>query len=189
MKYFSSFLKLTITSALVPGVVVILALALVLSPASIHAGGATTSKLTMKGLKARANGEFENALVFLNQGCDQGDPAGCFVLGVMYLEDNGVAVDKTKARALFQLACDGKNAAGCTNLAIMNEAGDGGEQDLPVARELYTRSCDARQALACYKLSVMVKDGVGGESNSDMGHELRLKACTLGYTPACGSDG
>ena len=165
--------------------VLVLVVLMTMSTVSV-AGGATTSKLTMKGLKARANGEHAQAHIYLEQACDNGDPTGCFVKGVMFLESNGSVDDKQTARALFERACDGKNAAGCTNLAIMMASGDGGPEDHESARDLYKISCDAGQALACHNLAELYDQGLlESASDTDMVKALRVKACALGVELSC----
>lgn len=152
---------------------------------SVSAGGATTSKLTMKGLKARANGHYADAHLYLEQACDNGDPAGCFVKGVMLLEGSGQSIDKSGARVLFQQACDGKNAAGCTNLALMMVNGDGGAVNIARAQKLYAQSCDAKQALACHNLANLYEQGLVDSTDAAIATALHSKACALGVKQSC----
>lgn len=166
-------------------VVLLSATILALVSLSVLAEGATTSKLTMKGLKARANGNHADAHLYLEQACENGDPAGCFVKGVMLLEGSGQSIDKPGARVLFQQACDGKNAAGCTNLAIMMVNGDGGGVDVARAQELYVLSCDAKQALACHNLANLHEQGLVDSADAETAKVLHGKACALGVKQSC----
>ena len=53
--------------------------------------------------------------------CDSGNMRGCYNLGVMYTNGNGVEKDLGKAVELFKKACDGGDMDGCRNLGIMYE--------------------------------------------------------------------
>ena len=50
--------------------------------------------------------------------CDSGNMRGCYNLGFMYTNGNGVEKDFSKAVQLFKKACDGGNMHGCSGLDI-----------------------------------------------------------------------
>jgi hypothetical protein len=65
-----------------------------------------------------ANGEgvaknIAQATTYFRRGCDEGDMAGCYDLGVLYTSGQGVAVDLARASTFFKRACDGGLVAGC----------------------------------------------------------------------------
>ena len=53
--------------------------------------------------------------------CDSGNMRGCYNLGVMYTNGDGVEKDFGKAVQLFKKACDGGDMDGCRNLGVMYE--------------------------------------------------------------------
>ena len=52
--------------------------------------------------------------------CDRGSAIGCFNLGAMYFNGQGVKQDDFKAKELFGKACDRGHAGGCKNYSILN---------------------------------------------------------------------
>ena len=67
--------------------------------------------------------ETPDELTELTKQCKSGDASGCFSLGWMYAEGEGVTQDKFKAVELYQKACDGQYAGGCFNLGTMYDNG------------------------------------------------------------------
>jgi hypothetical protein len=61
--------------------------------------------------------------------CEGGEAAGCFNLGWMYRQGEGVAQDDQQAVALYRQACEGGYARGCTSLENMDAEGRGVPQD------------------------------------------------------------
>jgi Sel1 repeat len=74
------------------------------------------------------------------KGCDGGDAQGCFNLGLMYANGEGVTQDKARAAQLFQQACDGGDVDGCRDLGLMYHRGDGVPQDKAKATRLFQRA-------------------------------------------------
>ncbi len=52
-----------------------------------------------------------------------GNMNGCYNLGVLYANGDGVREDKVKAKELFGKACDGGDDYGCKWYKILNEQG------------------------------------------------------------------
>ena len=65
--------------------------------------------------------DYLKAVKLYAKSCDGGDTEGCYNLGVMYLNGQGVKQSNSKARELFGKACDGGHIDGCKNYAIMNK--------------------------------------------------------------------
>ena len=74
---------------------------------------------------------------------------GCYNLGLMYVNGNGVEKDFIKAAQLFKKACDGGNMHGCGFLGFMYEKGDGVRQDIYMAKEYYGKACDLGDQDGC----------------------------------------
>ena len=65
------------------------------------------------------NKEYDKAFESFKKACDSGNMRGCFNLGIMYEEGNGVEKDFSKAAELFKKACDGGEMNGCRSLDII----------------------------------------------------------------------
>ena len=65
------------------------------------------------------NKEYDKAAELFKKVCDGGEMRGCYNLGVMYTNGNGVEKDLGKAVQLFKKACDGGNIHGCRGLDII----------------------------------------------------------------------
>ena len=97
--------------------------------------------------------------------CDSGNMRGCFNLGVMYTNGDGVEKDFSKAAQLFKKACDGGDMLGCVKLGIMYADGDGVEKNEQKAAELYKKACDGGNMHGCRNLGVMYEKGNGAEKD------------------------
>ena len=67
------------------------------------------------------NKEYDKAAELFKKACDGGNMRGCYNLGVMYTNGDGVEKDFSKAAELFKKACDGGEMDGCRNLGVMYE--------------------------------------------------------------------
>ena len=54
-----------------------------------------------------------------NTACDQGNPAGCFGVGVMFMYGAGVQSDTQKAIKYYQKGCAGGDPTACANLGMI----------------------------------------------------------------------
>ena len=64
----------------------------------------------------------------------------------------GVAVDYSRAVALYSQACNSGYVEGCVNLGDMYEDGQGVTQNDPWAAVLFSKACDAGSAEGCDRL-------------------------------------
>ena len=78
-----------------------------------------TKKAYEQGEAFYNNKEYDKAFESFKKACDSGNMRGCFNLGIMYEEGNGVEKDFSKAAELFKKACDGGEMLGCRNLDII----------------------------------------------------------------------
>lgn len=82
--------------------------------------------------------------------CNQGFPAACTNLGVLYATGNDVAPNDTQAVDLFTAACDAGQAMACTNLGLMLQSGRGvTAPDARRAQDLFEKTCSPREPVAC----------------------------------------
>ena len=72
--------------------------------------------LFYQALQAEASGNYSQAAKLYEQACNGGDANGCFNLGVLYDNGQGVQQSQAKARRLYEKACNNNNEYGCHNL-------------------------------------------------------------------------
>ena len=75
------------------------------------------------------NKEYDKAFESFKKACDGGNMRGCFNLGAMYANGDGVEKNEQKAAELYKKACDGGEMLGCRNLVVMHTNGNGVEKD------------------------------------------------------------
>lgn len=85
----------------------------------------------------------------LKKTCDSGYADSCGVLGILYMNGQGVKQDYNKAAELFEKACNGENAQGCYNLGFLYVKGQGVRQDYRIAKEYFGESCDLGHQNGC----------------------------------------
>ncbi|CAD7288996.1 Putative beta-lactamase HcpC [Campylobacter majalis] len=83
-----------------------------------------------------------------------GEVQGCYNLGVLYSQGQGVRQDFKKAAELHSKACDGEFVQGCHNLGVSYAQGQGVRQDLKKAKEYFGKACDMGLQIGCdyYKI-------------------------------------
>ena len=74
--------------------------------------------ITELGDEAYEKGDYQKAAQLYQKACDGGDAGGCYNLGVLYADGQGVNQDYQKAAQLYQKTCDSGNAEGCYNLGV-----------------------------------------------------------------------
>ena len=87
--------------------------------------------------------------------CDSGNMRGCYNLGVMYTNGNGVEKNEQKAVELYKKVCDGGEMRGCYNLGVMYAKGSGVEKDFGKAAELFKKACDGGDMNGCRSLDII----------------------------------
>lgn len=81
--------------------------------------------------------------------CDGGDMSGCFNLGAMYDNGEGVKQDDFKAVKLYTKACDSGVIRGCHYLGLKYVKGEGVKQSNSKAKELFAKACDGGDTYGC----------------------------------------
>ena len=100
------------------------------------------------------------AVSLFQRACEGDVFEGCFYLGFMYFEGQGVDQDYAKAVSLYHQACDGDVANGCFDLAAMYHFGDGVDQDDAKAASILDQACNVGHLGACAILIEMCETGV-----------------------------
>jgi len=116
--------------------------------------------------------------------CEDARPARCTLLGARYFSGTGVAVDRPRARELFDRACAAHYANACMLLGV-SFAVDPGGADYAHAADAFRRGCDAGGALACNELAVLYLGGKGVASDAATARLLYVKACEGGAIASC----
>ncbi|MEO8526221.1 MAG: tetratricopeptide repeat protein [Caldimonas sp.] len=105
--------------------------------------------------------DYRSAMTAYQAAAAQGDVRAMAVIGTMYREGQGVAVDKKQAAQWYERAAAGGHRAARFSLADMLESGDGVARDVPRAAQLYEQS--ARQGFpeAQFALGISYEFGQG----------------------------
>ena len=85
----------------------------------------------------------------LQKKCDGGDRNGCFDLGVIYDNGQGLKQNYFKAAEFYQKSCKRGDARGCFNLGASYENGKGIYQSDEKALKFYGKACDLEDSLGC----------------------------------------
>ena len=143
--------------------VVLLVGYIVLDKSGIEPPSFDPKKTYEQGRAFYDNKEYDKAFEPLKKACDGGNMRGCYNLGVMYADGNGVEKNEQQAVELYKKACDGGEMSGCTSLGVMYKKGFGVEKNEQKAVELYKKACDGGDMLGCAGLGVMYDNGNGVE--------------------------
>ena len=111
------------------------------------------------GLDAYNQGDKQKASQLFKKACDGGNATGCFALGVLYANGDGIRQNKQKASQLFKKACDGGDAGGCFNLGVLYANGDGIRQNISYAKELFGLACDKGLNSGCKNYRILNEQG------------------------------
>ena len=118
---------------------------------------------------------------------NQAQAGCCYKLGLSYSNGWGVAVDRDKARSLYQVACTAKVGGGCYGLGLLELDGTGGE---PVqAATHFRQGCELGMAPACNNIGLMYAQGRGVDADSRKALEYLERGCDGGELRACANVG
>jgi len=101
--------------------------------------------LVESGKEAYNKGDHQKAAELWQKACDSEEARGCFNLGILYVDGQGVNQDHQKAAELWQKACDSGEAGGCFNLGVLYENG----QSFSTAKQYYSEACDLGLQFGC----------------------------------------
>ena len=75
------------------------------------------------GKEAYNKGDYQKAAQLYQKACDGGDAEGCYNLGVLYADGQGVRQNFSTAKQYYGKACDLGLQLGCDNYIKLNEKG------------------------------------------------------------------
>ena len=91
------------------------------------------------------------------EACSRDHTLGCYNLGKLYKEGQGVTLSYSRARDLFERVCQAGEMMGCNNLGTLYRDGQGVSQSASRAAELFSMACSRQNARACYNMAGMWK--------------------------------
>lgn len=110
---------------------------------------------------------------------------GCYVLGRMHADGNGVDKDLEKAAELYRRACDGGYTYACFRLGTALAKGEGVAKDPGRALGLFTAACDKKDAAGCNGVGEAHEKGWGTAASRTKALQWYDQACSLGETAGC----
>jgi len=128
---------------------------------------------------------YAEALPLFQKACDGENLIGCYNLGVLYANGQGVDQDFARARSLYQKACYGGVVSSCTGLGYLASSGQGAPPDFAQARAFFQRACDGGDMLGCHNLAALYQNGQGVAHDDAHARALYQKACDGGVEQAC----
>lgn len=108
-----------------------------------------------------AKQDLVKAAVYYEKACDGGNSHGCYRLGEMYNNGEGVKQDDTEAVKFYGKACDKQHRESCYLLALKYDRGQGVKQDDTKTVELLDKACHNYDSRGCLRLAIMYDMGVG----------------------------
>lgn len=100
---------------------------------------------TEMGIDAYNKKDYETALSFWENGCNQNEAKSCLHLGIFYSDKE----DFKKAFTFHKKSCELKNADACASLGMAYSLGNGVKQDTTKGLSLLTESCKNGSFAAC----------------------------------------
>ena len=128
------------------------------------------------GILGFKSGDINKAISFYEKACELDNPYGCFNLGDMYENGNGVAKDINKANSLYEKACELGRGYACSYLGIRYENGNGVAKDINKANSLFEKACELDNGEACFYLGASYKNGYGVAKDINKANSLFEKA-------------
>ena len=123
-------------------------------------------------------------LPLLEERCDAKDAGACGMLGWLYQNGRGVAVNATEAVKWYRRSCDGGEQRACLAFALMQARGEGVPEDVPAALELLDKICTGALPQACTQEGVLL---ASRQRAADLPRIRSLldAGCKGGDAPAC----
>ncbi|WP_275542058.1 tetratricopeptide repeat protein [Helicobacter sp. 13S00477-4] len=138
------------------------------------------------GIKAAKTGDYKTAFKLFSQSCDEGNPAGCFAVGTMYMNGVGIRTDVQKATRYYEMGCSGGDATACANLAMIYDfQKKSDENNKEKAAQLYMTGCQGGDVLACNNLAWMYANGEGVQKDYFKAIQYYKYACEAGSDLGC----
>ena len=138
-----------------------------------------------QAVNAAENGNYAQAAEWFEQACNGGVADGCFSLGFLYANGQGVKQNYAQAAEWYEQACNGGSVTGCYNLGLLYDNGQGVEQSYAQAARLFEQACNGGAAKGCSGLGSSYKNGQGVKQNYAQAAKLYEQACNGGVVEGC----
>lgn len=137
------------------------------------------------GIEAARKGDYKQALSMFNTACDQGNPAGCFGVGVMFMYGAGVQSDTQKAIKYYQKGCAGGDPTACANLGMIYDEAPNMGNNKQKAAEMYMTGCAGGDVDACNNIGWAYANGSGVPKDLNKALQYYRFACDAGSQLGC----
>lgn len=137
------------------------------------------------GIDAARKGDYKKALTMLNTACDQGNPAGCFGVGIMFMYGAGVQSDTQKAIKYYQKGCAGGDPTACANLGMIYDEAPNMGNNKQKAAEMYMTGCAGGDIEACNNIGWAYANGSGVPKDINKALQYYRFACDAGSQLGC----
>ncbi|MDU7693462.1 MAG: SEL1-like repeat protein [Helicobacter sp.] len=138
------------------------------------------------GIEAAKKQDYKAAFSFFTQACDNGDPAGCFALGTMFVNGIGIQKDLQKAERYYEVGCSGGDPTACSALAsIYDKKRNASFDDKQKAIELYMTGCSGGDLVACNNLAYSYAQGDGVKKDYFKALQYYRYSCDGGNDIGC----
>lgn len=127
--------------------------------------------------------QITQSLEWLTKAAQNGHRTGQYILGVKYLQGEGVKTDYSQAFNWFQKAAEQGDAAAQFNTGLMYEQGAGVKENLALAVEWYKKAAEQGEAGAEFNLGNKYLFGSGITQSTDKGVAL-IQASAKSGNPA-----
>ena len=117
------------------------------------------------GVRAYKAGDLKKAVIFFQQGANDGDPRAEFALGTHYAFAEGVPEDLGKARVLIESSAGKQYPPALTMLAVMYQKGKGAPVDYAKAVEYLRKAALLCESQAQSLLANALYEGQGTARN------------------------
>ncbi len=99
--------------------------------------------------KAYEAGDYQKAYKYNKLACDSGVNLGCYNLGALYANGQGIRQNYKEAFKYFKITCDSGEYRGCSGLGILYANGQGARQSYSMAKEYFGKACDLGDQQGC----------------------------------------
>ncbi|MXP46517.1 hypothetical protein GRI43_03790 [Altererythrobacter luteolus] len=155
--------------------------AIAIAAALIPAAGVSASD--NPGLDAYMAGDLREATQLWRSACEEDNATGCYHLGVVYRDGEGVKRSNARASELFEKACDLGSGKACFNRSL-EAASSASDPDFTKQIRFLHRGCDLGSMRSCANLAGHYLHGKGLEKNVPAGISLLDASCVSGERSA-----
>ena len=123
--------------------------------AAVFALNAMANENLDKANELYAKKNFEEAYLYFNKACGEGEKKACTMNAIMLFNGDGVAKDRAQAEKIFTKMCDENEGMACEKLGEMTAYGlikdkdDNEAKSEEKAKALFKKACDNGYKPAC----------------------------------------